>query len=70
MTHQTELITLQPSKPGYSSPAVDTGAAGWPYGDLSAAGTMSPENVAALVGAGVLSVIGFPSVAVSLGDPP
>jgi hypothetical protein len=31
---------------------------------------MSPENVAALVGAGVLSVIGFPSVAVSLGDPP
>jgi hypothetical protein len=30
-------------------------------------GTMLPENAAALVGAGVLSVIVFPPVAVSLG---
>ena len=30
-------------------------------------GTMLPENAAALVGAGVLSVIVFPAVAVSLG---
>jgi Kef-type K+ transport system membrane component KefB len=32
-------------------------------------GTMLPENAAALVGAGVLSVIVFPAVAVSLGRP-
>jgi hypothetical protein len=30
-------------------------------------GTMLPENAAALVGAGVLSVMVFPAVAVSLG---
>jgi Kef-type K+ transport system membrane component KefB len=32
-------------------------------------GTMLPENAAALVGAGVLSVVVFPAVAVSLGRP-
>jgi len=32
-------------------------------------GTMLPENAAALVGAGVLSVIVFPAVAVGLGRP-
>ena len=31
------------------------------------AGTMLPENAAALVGAGVLSVIVFPAIAVGLG---
>ncbi|MFZ1117998.1 MAG: hypothetical protein WAN44_19460 [Propionibacteriaceae bacterium] len=30
-------------------------------------GTMLPENAAALVGAGVLSVIVYPAVAISLG---
>ena len=38
----------------------------WPTIGLEA-GTMLPENAAALVGAGVLSVIVFPAVAVSLG---